>query len=139
MTFKIHVVRHERGRHELREGAPPPPPPRPAPVPARIARLVAMAYRIESLVRSGTVGDYADVAAIGGITRARVSQITNLLSLAPDIQERLLFMEKPATGRQTITEQALRAVALEPDWAVQRAMFERLVGHPGGSERSPRT
>ncbi|HVU63917.1 MAG TPA: hypothetical protein VHC70_08065, partial [Phycisphaerales bacterium] len=79
-TFKVHLVRCGHGRMELRDGAPPLPPPVIS-IPARVARLVALAHHIENLVRAGKVRDYAAIAMLGGITRARVSQITNLLLL----------------------------------------------------------
>jgi len=36
--------------------------------------------------------DYADVARLGHVTRTRLSQVMDLLLLAPDIQEQILFM-----------------------------------------------
>ena len=126
LTFQVHIMKKRRGAIELREGAAPPPPPPPARVPARIARLVAVAHRVESLVRNGEVADYADVAQAAGITRARVSQLINLLLLAPDIQEQLLFMVRPARGCDAIGEQHVRSIVLEPDWAKQRRMFAEL-------------
>jgi DNA invertase Pin-like site-specific DNA recombinase len=59
----------------------------------RIARLIALAIRYEGLVREGAVRDYAELARLGEVTRARITQIMNLLWLAPDVQERLLFLE----------------------------------------------
>jgi len=41
-------------------------------------------------VDQGEMRDYADVARLGYVTRARLTQIMNLLLLAPDIQEALL-------------------------------------------------
>ncbi|GIW56744.1 MAG: hypothetical protein KatS3mg082_3148 [Nitrospiraceae bacterium] len=35
--------------------------------------------------------DYADLARLGFVTRARVTQIMNLCLLAPDIQEEILL------------------------------------------------
>jgi hypothetical protein len=60
----------------------------------RVARLMALAIRCEGLVREGTVRDYAELARLGQVTRARMTQIMNLLWLAPDLQERLLFLER---------------------------------------------
>ena len=60
----------------------------------RIARLMALALRFEHLVQSGTVRDYAELARLGQVSRARLTQITNLLHLAPDLQE---------AGRSTMT------------------------------------
>jgi len=58
----------------------------------RIARLLALAIRMEGLVRERAIRDYAAVASVGWVTRARVSQIMKLLNLAPDIQEQILFL-----------------------------------------------
>lgn len=44
------------------------------------------------------------------VTRDRVTQIMNLLHLAPDIHEDLLFRAPPKGGRQTITEKSLIGV-----------------------------
>ena len=63
------------------------------------ARLMALAIRFEHLVRTGRVASYAVLARLGQVTRARISQIANLLHLAPDIQEELLFWQKPPRGR----------------------------------------
>lgn len=134
-TFKIHLARRKHGRVELVEGDAPPKPVWTA-QPSRIARLVALAHRIENLVRAGSIRDYAEVATVAGITRARVSQIVNLLLLAPDLQEQLLFQLRPAQGREVIGESLIRDIALEPDWAVQRRMLATVLGRAGsGSER----
>ena len=50
----------------------------------RIARLMALAIRCDALVRSGEVKDHAELARRANLTRARVSQILNLVHLAPD-------------------------------------------------------
>ena len=60
--------------------------------------LTALAIRFEGLVRRGDVRDYADLARLGCVTRARITQIMNLLHLAPDIQEALLFLPPHAPG-----------------------------------------
>ena len=53
----------------------------------RITRLMALAIRFEQLIRDGIVDDYAALARLGKVSRARVTQVMNLLLLAPDIQE----------------------------------------------------
>ena len=60
----------------------------------RIARLMALALRFEQLVRTGAVRDYAELARLGQVSRARLTQIMNLLHLAPDIQEAILFLPR---------------------------------------------
>jgi len=125
-TYRFHLDMQARGQVVLREG---PRPPRAVPpaTPARIARLVALAHRIEGLVRGGEIKDFAEAAAVGGVSRARVSQIVNLLLLAPSIQEELLFMTRPATGRELLGERDLRPLATEPDWKKQGLMFQQLL------------
>ncbi len=64
----------------------------------RVARLLALALRFEELVRAGVVADYAEVARLGRVSRARLTQIMNLLDLAPDIQEAILFLPASSLG-----------------------------------------
>lgn len=92
----------------------------------RVARLLALAHRIDDLVRSGEVGGYAAVAQAGGVTRARVSQIVGLLNLAPDIQEAILELPLVTEGRDSISEHDLRPISKVCDWAKQRRMWVRL-------------
>ena len=65
----------------------------------RIARLMALAIRFDGLVREETIQDYAELARLGRVTRARMTQIMKLLFLAPDIQEQILFL--PPSGDST--------------------------------------
>jgi len=89
---------------------------------SRIARLMALAIRFEGLVNDGTVRDYADLARRGHVTRARMTQIMKLLHLAPDIQERLLFLP-PIEG---LNERNLRPIVRLIDWDDQRRMFHEV-------------
>ena len=93
----------------------------------RVTRLMALAIRFEGLLRAGTVKDFADLSRLGRVTRARISQIMNLLNLAPDLQERLLFLEPVLVKRDEVSERILRAVVEEPCWARQRRLFENIV------------
>jgi len=92
----------------------------------RVARLMALALHFDGLLAKGVVKDHAEIARLGHVTRARITQILNLLHLAPDIQERLLFLPCVTRGRAPITEHALRAVAAEPLWETQRTLFGSL-------------
>jgi len=78
------------------------------------------------LVGAGEVTDYADIARLGHVTRARVTQIMNFLHLAPDIQEAILFLPRVEKGRDPITERDLRPIAAILDWKTQRGMWEEL-------------
>ena len=95
-----------------------------APIP-RIARLMALAIRFEELLREERLRDYAELACLGSVTRGRMTQIMQLLHLAPDIQEQLLFLvETPG-----LNERNLRAIVRHIDWSEQRKMLEKLTGN----------
>jgi hypothetical protein len=90
----------------------------------RVARLMALAIRFDSLVREGAVSTQAELAAVGHVTRARVTQIMNLLHLAPDLQEEILHMPVVRSGRDPLTEHDLRPIAAEVQWAAQRRLWK---------------
>lgn len=92
----------------------------------RVAKLLALAIRFDGLVRRGEVQDYADLARLGYVTRARITQIMNLLNLAPDIQEDILFLPNTTKGRDLILERDLRPVAAVPHWNRQRKMWAQM-------------
>jgi hypothetical protein len=59
------------------------------------------------------------------VTRARVTQIMNLLNLALDIQEAILFLKRVEVGRAPISEWQVRPIAGKVDWGRQRKSGER--------------
>jgi hypothetical protein len=88
---------------------------------------MALALRFEQLVRSGQVRDFAELARLGHVSRARVSQIMNLRLLAPDIQEQILFLPPTLRGRDPIRLALVQPIALEFDWGKQRRQWAALV------------
>jgi len=90
----------------------------------RIARLMALAIRFEGLLREKRIRDYAELARLGHVTRARITQIMQLLHLAPDIQEQILFL--PLI--QGLNERNLRPVVSRIDWNEQRRLFQKITG-----------
>ena len=91
--------------------------------PPRIARLVALAHKLDTLVRSGAVSGYAELARLGHISPARLTQIMVLLHLAPSIQEYLLFVS--AAEARFICEREMRNIARQPRWDRQYKLFQR--------------
>ena len=123
---KIEFRRLAKGRKQMHEA---PATPRPVVPPGRIPRVsrwMALALRFEQLLREGQVTSYAELARLGHVTRARVSQIMNLLNLAPDIQEALLFLPRTERGRDPIILRELQSVAARIEWREQRRMWQSL-------------
>jgi len=122
----IHFERRGRGsRKKVREGEAPSVDRVPCRVP-RVARFMALAIRFDQLIRAGEVADYAEIARLTHVSRARVTQIMNLLMLAPDIQEAILFLPRVERGRDPICLRDLQEIALVPDWRKQRRDWGRL-------------
>ena len=92
----------------------------------RIARLMALALRFEQLLREGEIKSYAELARLGHVSRARVSQIVRLLSLAPTIQEALLFLPRTMSGRDPLHLRQLLSVAAVLDWRQQIVLWKAL-------------
>lgn len=121
MTLTVrHKMRFEnarKGRKKIVEGDAPATPAGRVP---RVARLMAIAIHFQALLDRGEIRDYADLARLGHVTRARVSQIMNLLNLAPDIQEAVLFLPLTTSGRDAVSERHLRPIAALQEWGEQR-------------------
>jgi hypothetical protein len=87
---------------------------------------MALALRFDEMVRSGQIRSYCELATLGHVTRARISQIASLLHLAPDIQEALLFLPTER-GRDPIILADLVPLAAAFDWRKQRRLWRKLL------------
>ena len=125
VSQRVHFAVVGQSRRAMRAGPKPPPPPATGPVP-RVARLMALAVRLERLIAEGVIADQTEIAQLGHVTTARVSQILALNMLAPDIQEAVLDLPEVTRERAPITERDLRPIAGEVDWGRQRALWRRL-------------
>ena len=72
------------------------------------------------------MADYAELAHLSHVTRARITQIMNLLMLTPDIQEAILFLPRVERGRDPIHLRQLQPITLAQDWRKQRRMWKKL-------------
>lgn len=127
VTRKIHFSMANKGKREIKPG--------PAPVrdtPAgrvpRVSRLMALAIKFDHLLVTGAVRDQAELAELGHVTRARVTQIMNLLHLAPDIQDQLLHLSRVTSGDDPLFERQLRPIAQLACWDAQRRAWQFLRG-----------
>jgi hypothetical protein len=123
----FHINRRSKGRQEMLAGEPPRTSCEPGRVP-RVAKLLALPHRFEGLLRRGEVADYTELARLGRVSRARISQIMSLLGLAPDLQEQVLFLPRTEHGRDPIQMRHILPVAHVADWKVQRQLWAALEG-----------
>ncbi len=80
----------------------------PSPFLDTLARRLALAHYIERLIDPCELRNYAQAAAVLGITRARMSQLMDLALLPADMQERILV------GTERAGERELRTCATRP-------------------------
>lgn len=91
----------------------------------RVAHLMALAIKYDYLLRRGTVADLSELARLCQVTQPRMTQIMNLLHLAPDIQESILFLN-PSPGRDWMHERALRPLCAMVSWHAQRKRWKAI-------------
>ena len=123
---EVHFSLQGRGRKEMRQGQEPKVCVPPGRVP-RGARLMALAIRYDQLLRDGQIKDYTELARLGHVTRTRVCQVMNLLQLAPDIQEAILYLPLTERGRDPLHLRQLQAMAAVLDWRKQRQMWQEIL------------
>lgn len=96
--------------------------------PARVAQVLTYAHRIQRAIERGEYRDCSEVAERLGYTKARITQILNLVLMDPGIQEDILHLES-VDGLEPMGEHAIRVVADERDWVAQRARWESVAAH----------
>jgi len=123
ITGTLHRIQRGHGSGFVAE-----PPPVVAPVcrPARVAVMLALAHKIAAAIANGQLRDQADAARRLDLTPARVTQLLALLALAPDLQERVLFLES-VDGIEPVTERALRLATRARSWEEQRGLCRSLI------------
>jgi hypothetical protein len=94
----------------------------------RVARLLALAHKLDQLIHQGHIPNYACLARVGHVSRARITQIMGLLQLAPDLQELILFLPPTRRGRDCVHLRQLQPIARIPDWGLQRLLWRKLPG-----------
>ncbi len=87
--------------------------------------MMALAIRLDHLIKTGQVTDQAELARVGQVTRARLTQIMDLNLLAPDIQEEVLNLTLNHCGRE-LKERDLRKIAAFTEWGRQRNTWIRI-------------
>ncbi len=122
-AMEVEVMLDLPRRSSGKTGAGPVARPAESPRTPRVTRLMALAVKYQGLVDRGELRDYADIARLGYVSRARMTQIMNLSNLAPDIQEELLFPAAPVPP-----ERQLREVVGAVEWDQQRRLWRDCLG-----------
>jgi len=125
VTKQVFFTRSERGRRRMADKPSPSQMVSPGRV-SRVSRVMALAIQFEDLLRNGTVSDTIELARLAKVTQPRITQVMNLLHLAPDIQEELLFLPLVTQGRDPINEKQLRRLCAKTDWRKQRHFWAQL-------------
>jgi len=112
----VHFGRGKRSEKLLREGEAPSPVGR---IP-RISRLMALAIQYDELLRTGVVKTLSELAELGHVSRTRMTHIMNLLHLAPEIHERLLFLPPVEQGPDPVFLKDMQPAARQSNWKKQR-------------------
>jgi hypothetical protein len=119
LSIPIHLAAPTR-RTVVREGSKPE---RPTGRIPRLSRILALAHHFQNLLDTGVVRTQIDLAELTKLTTARITQIMNLLVLAPDIQEEILFMPPVTKGPAPVTERDLRPLVKTLVWSEQREQW----------------
>jgi len=91
---------------------------------------ILLAQRFQQLLRSDTVNNQAELARIHGMTRARVTQIMNLLKLPWKIRTDLVQM--PPDEQEYFSERKLREIVKLQYASQQVEAFEKLKSKHNG-------
>jgi len=121
VTANFYFRRGSNHQKKLKNGK------RPASTPTgsvqRISRLMSLAIEMKQLVDTQQVADYARLAELAHVSRARLTQIMTLPHLAPDIQEEILSLPLSSGGRDPVREHMVRPITAIMDWSEQRKMW----------------
>ena len=125
MTRKIFFSRGPAGRKLMSLDEPAVARARPGRTP-RISKLMALAIRFDSLIEESDDLDITELARLAHVTGPRMTQIMNLLHLAPDIQEELLHLPEVTLWRDPIHEKMLRRLTAVIAWPEQRRQWRAI-------------
>ncbi len=70
------------------------------------------------------IKNQSELAHYAQVTTARMTHITWLVNLAPNIQEAILFLPRVESGPDTVKEIKVWRIARVINWGVQRGMWE---------------
>lgn len=126
IELKVHFRNGHRGRRQLRRGENQKQAEDKQQDLPRLTRLLALAHRWNRLIEEGVVANYAEIARMMGVSRARVTQIMGLLYLAPGIQEEILLPSNDSWSSFHMRERGMRQICQIQNWTEQNRLWRRL-------------
>lgn len=121
IQFRLHAPARDAGK-----GSRPGAPPSGSGSLPRVTQVLALAIHFQDMIQRGEARDYADLARLGCLTRERISQIMELVWLAPDLQQEILEFRTISGTRFPISELAVRQIAGALSWKDQREAWRQL-------------
>jgi hypothetical protein len=91
----------------------------------RVTQVLALALSFQDRMASGRARNYEELAQGAGVSAQRLSQVMQLLWLAPAIQQEILYLPVGG-GRHPVTESAVRGIAARWWWPEQMKLWSRL-------------
>ena len=88
---------------------------------------VKRALEYKAILESGLVESQADLAVLLGVSRAKVTQMLNLLKLDEKVQEFMLGLEETDERLKVLTERRLRSLKQIDQKQIQLARFSELL------------
>lgn len=88
---------------------------------------MALAISYADSLDRGEVQNLNELARMAHVSQPRITQVLNLIWLAPDIQEALLFLPPTLEGRELIHEKRLRPLTQELCWHRQRELWKQML------------
>jgi hypothetical protein len=88
--------------------------------------LYGKAAEYQNMLSMGVAKNKAEIARIEGVSRARVTQILNLINLAPEIKNYLNFTADQ-NDLKTLTERRLRKISKIKNHRLQIENFQELL------------
>ena len=125
-THKLEFKSGKRTAKTIVEAGTQPEQPTPGRIP-RITKMMALAIRLDHLINSGQVTDQAELARVGHVSRARLTQFLDLTLLAPDIQEEILDLENFRGTKRSPLEIDIREIAASHCWRTQRCRWRKII------------
>jgi hypothetical protein len=90
----------------------------------RLRQSLILAYQIEQIIADGQAKDFTEAAEWLNMTKARLSQIMNLINLSPTIQEEILLTDSPKL--QNLSVDKVQHIAQKIDWLQQSQLWKDL-------------